>query len=202
MNRLTCKYGGETALRELSTFDRESTTEADDTLTCEEVCGDFNGCDECPVQKAFNRLAEYEDTELTPKQIQEIKVFFNTQITRILNELQQYKDIEKQLREEYKADVDIKMIIKHFIETIFKGEKHERFCILTNEDAEQWDGYKAIGTVEECREAVEKQKTKKPLNNKREYTCPICGFDSLIVGATDGNDDYCCKCGQHIDWSE
>lgn len=75
---------------------------------------------------------------------------------KALEEVRQYRAIESELREQYHANVDIKMLMNYFIETIFKGEKHDRFCILTNEDADKWEAYKAIGTVEECREAVVK----------------------------------------------
>ena len=39
--------------------------------------------------------------------------------------------------------------------------------------------YRKIGTVEECRKAVEKQKAKKPVlrndNGKLRKSCPVCG---------------------------
>lgn len=60
------------------------------------------------------------------------------------------------LKERYHANVDIPLLMHHFIETVFEGEKHEGFCLLTNEDAKVWEEYKAIGTPEECRTAVEK----------------------------------------------
>lgn len=74
---------------------------------------------------------------------------------KALEEVQQYREIESELKEQYHANVDIKMLMNYFIETIFKGEKHDRFCILTNEDADKWEAYKAIGTVDECRENKE-----------------------------------------------
>lgn len=82
-----------------------------------------------------------------------------------LTEIQQYRAIETELRERYHANVDIKELMKCFIETIFKGEKHEGFCILTNQDAKIWEEYRAIGTVEECREAMERQKVKDVIYN-------------------------------------
>ena len=82
---------------------------------------------------------------------------------KALEEIQKYREIETELREKYNANVDIKMLMKYFIEIIFKGEKHEGFCILTNKDAKMWEEYRAIGTVEECREAREMQKKKKKL---------------------------------------
>lgn len=84
-----------------------------------------------------------------------------------LEEIQQYRAIETEIRERYHANVDIKELVRCFIETIFKGEKHEGFCILTNKDAKMWEEYRAIGTVEECREAREKQRAKKPLSTTR-----------------------------------
>lgn len=69
--------------------------------------------------------------------------------------------------------------------------------------------YRAIGTVEECREAREKQIEKKVNNrkllrdfNKTPYSvhgdCPNCGS----VGLLSMNTDYCNACGQKLDWSE
>lgn len=66
--------------------------------------------------------------------------------------------------------------------------------------------YQQIGSLEEVREAVEKQKAKKPLvgGNTDKLTgdiriCPCC---CGIVGIDDMRADYCADCGQHIDWSE
>ena len=64
MSRLTCKYDVDNVLRDMCTFDRESNVEADDCLTCFEYCNnkDMN-CEKCDIQKAFDKLAEYEDLE-------------------------------------------------------------------------------------------------------------------------------------------
>lgn len=56
--------------------------------------------------------------------------------------------------------------------------------------------YREIGTVEECWEAVEKQKPKKPVlrndNGKLRKSCPVCGcFFSPLSRS-------CPKCGQAI----
>lgn len=66
--------------------------------------------------------------------------------------------------------------------------------------------YRTIGTVEECREAVEKQRAKLPLaivksnieNGGMYGDCPRCGehMESLWTA-----EKFCPKCGQHIDWS-
>lgn len=60
--------------------------------------------------------------------------------------------------------------------------------------------YREIGTVEECREAVERQKVRKPVlrndNGKLRKSCPVCGcfFSPLSRN--------CPKCGQAIEREE
>ena len=59
--------------------------------------------------------------------------------------------------------------------------------------------YKQIGALEEVREAMEKQKRKKPrATTNRCYVCPNCG----LVTSIKIKHNYCDACGQHIDWSE
>ena len=72
--------------------------------------------------------------------------------------------------------------------------------------------YRAIGTVEECWKAREKQRAKKP--NKREdkytdliqhYSCPVCGryFGQAGVHSVILFDKpKYCTCGNAIDWSD
>ncbi len=68
-------------------------------------------------------------------------------------------------------------------------------------EGEELERYHSIGTVEECQEARERQKARKP--NKRYKTkyiwdgayCPICG-----CGITE-RWNCCQSCGQAIDWS-
>lgn len=68
--------------------------------------------------------------------------------------------------------------------------------------------YRKIGTVEECREAVEKQKSKKPdyegdgLSDGQlvydTWICPPCGQHYEVDC---DRYDYCPNCGQILDWS-
>ena len=70
-----------------------------------------------------------------------------------------------------------------------------RVTMKALEDVQQ---YRAIGTVDECRVAVEKQKPMKPLEfDGHWYKCPKCG---KYAGGLKGN--YCHSCGQAIDWSD
>lgn len=121
-----------------------------------------------------------------------------------LKEIQKYRKIEKDLKENYHANVDIPLLMKHFIETVFKCEKHEGFCILTNEDKEAWEAYRSIGTPEECRAAMERQNPRAAITEKEDtgttrYICPTCG---MYMGWSTGTFParYCWKCGQKLDW--
>ena len=58
--------------------------------------------------------------------------------------------------------------------------------------------YEKIGTLEEIREAVEKQKRKKPCASNRCYVCPRCG----LVTSLRIKHNYCDACGQRILWEE
>lgn len=71
--------------------------------------------------------------------------------------------------------------------------------------------YRAIGTVEECREARERQRGKKPVEYEdKYYVCPVCNnvlmykwrkYLSRIKDKKCGL-PYCLSCGQAIDWSK
>ena len=68
---------------------------------------------------------------------------------------------------------------------------------------EELKQYRAIGTVGECRAAVEKQKAKKPQKTESEgyrytdtYRCPNCGGNFSGTGIA----NYCYHCGQKLDW--
>lgn len=66
---------------------------------------------------------------------------------------------------------------------------------------EQLAEYEAIGTVEECREAMERQRAKKPSKDKYNHDCcPNCGW---VVYQDEWGGRYlphCENCGQTISW--
>lgn len=133
--------------------------------------------------------------EITSRPIR-VAQFFEGIDTAIkaLEEVQQYRAIEKELKERYHANVDIPLLMHHFIETIFEGEKHEGFCILTNEDAKAWKEYQTIGMPEECRAAMEKQTAKK----MESPWCPCCG--KFLTTEYMNKRYYCIYCGQLLEW--
>ena len=57
--------------KDCCTFD--ITGEADDEFSCQEICDECkNNCDNCYIQKVFNRLAEYESIGLEPDEIKKL----------------------------------------------------------------------------------------------------------------------------------
>lgn len=78
--------------------------------------------------------------------------------------------------------------------TIDKTRNH--FILNALEEIQQ---YRVIGTVEECRRAMEKQKAKKVIDDTAFGMCPNCRneFNSELVN--EYNMKYCIYCGQAID---
>ena len=89
------------------------------------------------------------------------------------------------------------------IKGIIKSEMQAHEDAVHN--AELLDEYEEIGTIEECREAVEKQKAKKPKKTESEgyrytdtYRCQNCGANFSGTGIA----NYCYHCGQKLDWGD
>lgn len=66
---------------------------------------------------------------------------------------------------------------------------------------EQLAQYEKIGTVEECREATERQRAKKPIKiapckSVNYFKCSSCGNFLSI------DKPFCEECGSAVDWSE
>lgn len=61
--------------------------------------------------------------------------------------------------------------------------------------------FQSIGTVEECREAREKQ-VEKPVNIIPNHVfalqCPICGYQNTSICKSVGSTYYCSGCGQKL----
>lgn len=118
-----------------------------------------------------------------------------------LEEIQQYRAMEEKLN-----GISVKEVVDGFISAVEKEtcEGYECGRILTNEDAEKWNAYREIGTVEEFKVLKEKATPKKPTQttevfDKDSYVgiigkCPNCGG---IVA----EDMFVCEdCLQVLDW--
>ncbi len=119
---------------------------------------------------------------------------------RALGEIQQYREIGTV--EDFERLAYLKK--RYEDETYdYCGEYGASKCELKDR-VEKLQEYEAIGTVEECRAAVEKQKPKKPEDVEYDYSyfiCPVCG-DGIYVSDDYEIHKFCRNCGQAIDWSE
>ena len=66
-------------------------------------------------------------------------------------------------------------------------------------DCEELEQYREIGTVEECREAVDKQKPKKPHRNYKKFSGLWCKCGWYLGQKQCLDIKYCPNCGQAID---
>lgn len=80
------------------------------------------------------------------------------------------------------------------------ADEHEQLA----EWLEELKQYRTIGTVEECRAAMERQNPIAAIAEKEDtgttrYICPTCG---MYMGWSTGMFParYCWKCGQKLDW--
>lgn len=144
----------------------------------------------------------------------------STMAISVLKEIQQYREIGtveeltdfknmKVRLEKYHANISVSRLLECFIETVFENTRHEGFIILTNKEAKDYETYCSIGTVEECREAVERLEAK-PVKNRKilrnfhgnpygiQGDCPNCGCERITSMST----DWCHVCGQHLKYDE
>lgn len=125
------------------------------------------------------------------------------QVYDALLRLKHYEDLGAQLREVYGEcdgllEESIKCLVEHEKVDIDKPLKAR---LLTDGNVDIWEEYKSIGTVEECREAREKQEPKKckkihPCKSVNYYQCPCCN------GLLHMNENFCGECGQAISWED
>lgn len=118
-----------------------------------------------------------------------------------LEEVQAYRAMEKKLN-----GISVEQVVTGFINQVKKGthEEYEKSRILTNAEADDWNAYRELGTVEELRELKEKAEPKKVKTrgqgHETDCFCPNC--DAFL-----GNDQHwqfnqtknCSKCGQSLE---
>ncbi|WP_287493444.1 hypothetical protein [Sellimonas sp.] len=93
--------------------------------------------------------------------------------------------------------------IRNYRNIVNKTDRNELAKII-----DEWLEYSKIGTVKECREAVEKQRPKKvKIKAWSPVRCPSCDYE-LSTNVGDGYYKHpiflerCPQCGQKLDWSE
>lgn len=99
---------------------------------------------------------------------------------KALEDVQRYRENEKELLSDYR-----------------------QACKEAEANARMYNDYLEAGTVEECRDAVERLKAKRPdggrdIDGKDYLICPNC---CAIVADGEWTAKFCPDCGQKLDWS-
>lgn len=117
-----------------------------------------------------------------------------------MNSEGKYKELEQRLQKVYgECDGLLEVVVGHL-------ERHEgidlpepvfKARLLTDGEVDKWEAYKKIGTVEEVREAREKQIPKKIVHNpepgrEADWTCPACKWTCSPYAR------HCQNCGQAL----
>ena len=127
-----------------------------------------------------------------------------------VKEVEKYRKIKERLQAVYgECDGLLETFIAQAIENAVSIlEDHDgvdighpyRSRLLTDEDVDKWEAYKVIGTPDECRAAMEKQKAKTVTDiHVDEYRCPACGSENTTSDTLTVGDHYCPNCGQRLE---
>ncbi len=140
--------------------------------------------------------ARYGEESLVDKKIYEALLLAK-------EEIQRYRAMEERLRVVYG---DCPGLLEKVVETLIRHECMDipepvKARLLTDDDVDKWEAYKAIGTVDKCKAAVEKQISKKPRFYTHNWYCTDCG---RLVGNSEFKwaNNFCKNCGQKLDWGK
>lgn len=177
--------------------------------TVEQVAGE-GGMEDLEVAiKALEEVQRCRTSVINPK----IKnVFANTStqicqncdhkdeyIEELEAEVEPYRALEKRLTDMFGGELSLEDVTDELERYLKEPDNTHPINakILTYEDAADWDAYRAIGTPEECRAAVEKQTAKRLRIMGNAMICPSCPrcFKS-------DNSAYCPSCGQKLKWED
>lgn len=145
---------------------------------------------------AMQELQLYKDTGLTPDQLREIDKLYSEQA----KELSEYKKLGT--FEEFKILKETHLTGNELVQIFYK--------------LKQLKEYEELGDLEDVRQAVDKQKVKKPYISEVDsglfdcdtymktvdvYKCPACDSFLNVVNEEEYT-QHCPKCGQKLDWSD
>lgn len=76
----------------------------------------------------------------------------------LLRDMQEYRNLSDRIRAMFGETVTLKDVVDSLEQKVREPEKPDpvNARILTYEESDMWDAYKAIGTPEQCQEAVER----------------------------------------------
>ena len=82
----------------------------------------------------------------------------------------------------------------------------DKACDFTIAALEEFNEYRQIGTVDECKAAMDRQAAKEPQFHISEFQCPNCGMEHLEeiddLGHIYLRHKYCPDCGQALKWGK
>lgn len=95
---------------------------------------------------------------------------------KALEEIQKYRALETRLAEMFGGALCLEIVIDELERQLKEPDNPHPINakILTYEEAADWDAYRAIGTPEECRAAMEKQTAIPREIIEGKYFCPKC----------------------------
>ncbi len=97
------------------------------------------------------------------------------------------------------TEQEAKLILDVRISRFDHAEDVNEALEIAKQALEEIQQYREIGTVEECREAVEKQKPKKPHRNYKKFSGLWCKCGWYLGQKQCLDIKYCPNCGQAID---
>ena len=79
-------------------------------------------------------------------------------VAEVLRDMQEYRDLSERIRAMFGDAATLKDVVDSLERKVREPEKPDpvNARILTYEESDMWDAYRAIGTPEKCREAVER----------------------------------------------
>lgn len=108
------------------------------------------------LEEKYMRISTGMDYEKCTKHNQAI-----SEAIKALMEARRYRKMQRKLKNVYgKYDGLLEAMVDLLVEHpgIDMPDPIQKSVLLTDEDVDRWEAYKAIGTVEECRTAIENQK--------------------------------------------
>ena len=123
-------------------------------------------------------LKKYEDTELTPEQIMELK------------------EAVQKLENIFGDEITVNQVIDFFVDFyIAQGDpdRVEKVELLTNEEAAKWQELKERDTAK-----VPTKVSDSGVRYTDDYICPNCGKHFIGTGIA----EFCYHCGQRLKWEE
>ena len=95
---------------------------------------------------------------------------------KALEDVLQYRALEKRLSDMFCSSVSLKSVVDELERNLKEPDSPHpmKARILTYKESADWDAYRAIGTPEECRSAMEKQNVNKELESHDETRTLEC----------------------------